>query len=228
MSFDPLVKPSDLKIADDRLECVIAHSAELSSKTGAGTGPCAWHVLGCPPETEIWVFGYGSLMWNPEFPYIESRPALLDGYHRRFCVYSYQFRGTPERPGLVLGLDEGGSCHGMAFRVAAKDQANALSYLWDREMSTSVYCAKMLPIRLGDETVQACTFVVDRNHEHYCSNLCVEEAAQCILRSVGKRGPNIDYLVNTVRHLEAMGIAEQTLLDLMATVQRFRSAPDCE
>ncbi len=117
-----------------------------------------------------WVFGYGSLMWDPGFPHEEARPATLFGYHRSFCVYSIRYRGTELRPGLVLGLDRGGSCVGVAYRIADADIAQARRYLWDREMLHNVYIPRMAPMRLlaGEpDFVDAQTFVVDRAHRQY-------------------------------------------------------------
>lgn len=159
----------------------------------------------------LWVFGYGSLMWNPGFPYETSEPALLQGYHRRFCVYSFHYRGTPEQPGLVLGLDRGGSCRGIAFRVAPADVRKTLAYLWDREMISYVYRPAWLPIRLAAGRVQACTFVADRAHEQYCRLTGLEAMAGVICKGHGRNGPNCEYLFNTVRHLDELGIRETPL-----------------
>lgn len=159
----------------------------------------------------LWVFGYGSLMWNPGFPYDIAAPALLTGYHRRFCVYSYHYRGTPEQPGLVLGLDRGGSCRGLAFRVAPDDVKPALAYLWDREMISYVYRPAWLPVRIKGERVQACTFVADRAHEQYCRLTGLEAMAGVIGKGHGRNGPNCDYLFNTVQHLDELGIRETPL-----------------
>ncbi|MBP2314781.1 gamma-glutamylcyclotransferase [Azospirillum soli] len=177
------------------------------------------------PGAELWVFAYGSLMWNPGFPFLESRSALINGYHRRFCVSSHRYRGTPERPGLVLGLDRGGSCRGIVFRVAPDHVPATLDYLWEREMINRVYRPKLLPVRLrdggvrdGDRTVTACTFVVDRRHGQYCG--CLDEAtmARRIAGCCGERGPNVEYLANTVAHLEELGIRDEQLFRLYAAV----------
>ncbi len=185
------------------------------------------------PGAELWVFAYGSLMWNPGFPFLESRPALVTGYHRRFCVSSQRYRGTPERPGLVLGLDRGGSCRGIAFRVAPDHAPATLDYLWEREMINRVYRPKLLPVRLrdggapdGDRTVTACTFVVDRRHGQYCG--CLDEAAMArrIAGCCGERGPNVEYLANTVAHLEELGIRDERLFRLHAAVMNALMAAE--
>ena len=177
-------------------------------------------ALALPPDADLWVFGYGSLMWDPGFPYAEKRLALLRGYHRRFCIYSHRHRGTPERPGLVFGLDHGGACRGLAFRVAAADVPAALSYLWGREMSGAVYRPRLLPVRTeGGTVVPACAFVVDRDHPQYCRGLDLEASAALIRQGVGGRGRNLDYLANTVEHLDQLGITDHGLRELLRVVR---------
>ncbi len=173
------------------------------------------------PGADLWVFAYGSLMWNPGFPHIERHVALLNGYHRRFCVASHRYRGTPERPGLVLGLDHGGSCRGIVFRIAAAEVPGALDYLWDREMTNRVYRPLFRRLRLQDgRAVEACCFVVDRRHQQYCGGLDEESVIQRIARCCGQRGPNTEYLVNTVQHLDALGIPDARLRRIYAGVRR--------
>jgi cation transport regulator ChaC len=129
-------------------------------------GHADWKTPNLPltPGAPLWVFGYGSLMWNPGFPHLERQPAVLHGYHRRFCVLSHYYRGTPERPGLVLGLDRGGSCRGIAFKVAPDDVEAVVAYLWEREMVTGVYRPSLRQIRLPSGPVTACCFLADRHH----------------------------------------------------------------
>ena len=170
---------------------------------------------------DIWVFGYGSLMWDPGFPHVEAVPALLEGYHRAFCIYSHKYRGTSERPGLVLGLRPGGHCLGMAFRVAAADAPAALDYLTDREMTSYVYKPMRLKVKIGSEYVEAQTYVADATHPQYAGELTPEETAAPIRRSLGERGPNRDYLENTVRHLEELGVDEPSLKLLCTLVRRL-------
>ncbi len=171
-------------------------------------------------DADLWVFAYGSLMWNPGFPFAEQSMAILHGYHRRFCVASLRYRGTPEKPGLVLGLDRGGSCRGMAFRVVAADAAATLDALWDREMINRTYHPRLLPLRLADgrKVAKACTFVVDRQHSQYSPCLDEAEMAERITHCVGERGPNLDYLTNTVEHLERLGIHDGRLHALLTRV----------
>ncbi|MEI8396006.1 MAG: gamma-glutamylcyclotransferase [Rhodospirillaceae bacterium] len=169
-----------------------------------------------PAGADLWVFAYGSLMWDPGFPFLETRRGLLRGYHRRFCIYSTYYRGTPEQPGLVFGLDHGGACRGIVFRVAAKERDAVLDALWTREMVTAVYRPKLLPVRCEDGTlVSACAFTVDRAHAQYCRGLSLSESAALIRRGVGGRGPNLEYLANTVKHLELLGIVDHGLRELL-------------
>ena len=172
------------------------------------------------PGEDLWVFAYGSLMWDPGFPSLEQRLGVLRGYHRRFCIYSLRHRGTPEAPGLVFGLDHGGACRGMLFRVARTEAPTALESLWAREMVAAVYKPKLLPVRADDgETVRACAFVVDRSHPQYCRGLGLDRSAELIRHGVGGRGRNVDYLVNTVEHLEALGITDHGLIQLLGAVR---------
>jgi cation transport protein ChaC len=158
---------------------------------------------------EFWVFGYGSLMWNPGFPHEEAQAARAFGYRRSLCIRSYVHRGTPENPGLVLGLDRGGSCRGVAFRVRQDNRGEVLDYLRKRELVTNVYKERLLPVALGDgRQVNAVGYIVDRSHEQYAGALAVEDAAEIVRRSSGKSGPNDDYLFNTLAHLRQMGIRD--------------------
>jgi len=166
-------------------------------------------------DGDLYVFGYGSLIWKPGFPYAAMHPALLRGFHRRFCIWSRHYRGTPEAPGLVLGLDRGGACRGLAFRVPGVEAPEVLDYLQGREIPNAeeaVYERRMLPVTLldGGRTVRAVAFVANRAHPSYCRP-GTELAAAAIARGVGQMGPNRDYLLNTVAHLRAMGVRDAGL-----------------
>lgn len=169
-------------------------------------------------ETDVWVFGYGSLMWNPGFEHVESRPALLHGWHRSFCIYSHRYRGTPECPGLVLGLDRGGSCRGTAYRVARSRAREVLDYLWDREMVNGVYTPRILHPRTADGRPPCHVYTVDRGHHQYAGSLDDEETVRLIRQGVGMGGHNRDYLANTVAHLDALGIGDAPLRRLLALI----------
>lgn len=161
---------------------------------------------------EFWVFGYGSLMWRPGFPVAEQRSAKVIGYHRKLCIYSYHYRGTPEKPGLVLGLDQGGSCAGLAMKVEASDSPQVLDYLRAREMISDVYFERLAEIEFeGGETAQALTYIANPENEQYVGNLSRDEELSYVRQGTGSVGPNADYVINTCRHLEEMGIEEQGL-----------------
>lgn len=172
------------------------------------------------PRGDAWVFTYGSLMWDPGFPHSAAEPALLRGYHRSFCIDSSRYRGTAEAPGLVLGLDPGGACRGIAYRIDAADRDAALKALWQREMRRGVYWPRLLPVTTPRRRRIALAFVANRGHEGYAGRLAIDEAARRIARCCGERGPNVDYLVNTLRHLEALGVRDHHLLRLLERVRR--------
>lgn len=170
---------------------------------------------------DFWVFSYGSLMWRPGFDYIERRRALLHGLHRAFCVYSHIYRGTPEKPGLVLALDKGGACTGQAFRIAAAKVPEVVDYLRMREQVTAVYLETSRMIRLdgpGARKIPALCYLVDRAHHQYAGKLDLDRAVRLIRQGQGISGDNISYLENTVLHLREMGIHDRGLEALLARV----------
>ncbi len=169
----------------------------------------------------VWLFAYGSLMWNPEFEFAEVRPALLRGYHRRFCLYSRDYRGTPERPGLVLGLDRGGSCHGIAYRLPPTRLAQTLDRIWAREMTGRVYDMRPVALRTAEGPVAAHACVVRRASPDYAGRLSVDDTARLLASAVGGRGTGRDYLANTARHLEALGIRDRLLHRIEARVKEL-------
>ena len=174
----------------------------------------------------MWVFGYGSLIWDPGFAYAERHLARLEGWHRSFCLRSIHHRGTPEAMGLVLALDKvaGSTCTGLAFRVAPGHVAHTLQTLRDRELVSSAYLEQRLPVELADgRTEVALTYVVDPRHKQYCGGLALEEQAQIIARAKGGRGTNRDYLFSTAGHLTELGIADPELDWLVARVIKLPS-----
>jgi cation transport protein ChaC len=169
---------------------------------------------------DFWVFGYGSLMWRPGFAHVETRRARLAGYRRALCIHSHVHRGTAERPGLVLGLDRGGACIGLAFRVPGELRDEVVAYLRERELVTSVYIERMLPVRLDDgSAAQALAYVVDRGHAQYAGRLDSEAAAGQVRGAVGVSGPNEEYVFNTVQHLKALGIRDRWLEDVAGRLE---------
>ncbi|HSI41943.1 MAG TPA: gamma-glutamylcyclotransferase [Xanthobacteraceae bacterium] len=179
-----------------------------------------------PPPLEdeagdLWVFGYGSLMWNPGFPFAERTPARLIGAHRSLCVLSVHWRGTPEQPGLVLGLDRGGSCLGVAFRVATADRTATIAYLREREQVTHIYREAVRRVWLKDgsgRNVPALCYLVDNAHPQYAGRLSLEERVRLVRRGHGHGGPNPDYVRATLEHLAELGIADA---ELTALVERL-------
>ncbi len=175
----------------------------------------------------LWVFGYGSLIWNPEFPVKAQYVARLDGYHRSFCMRSIHHRGTIAEPGLVLALDRvaGGVCTGVAFEVMDGAEAETLAALRERELVSSAYLEKTCDIELADgRKVKAVTYVIDPDHEQYCGDLPLEEQAHIIARAVGGRGPNDAYLFNTVEHLAQIGLQDPDLDWLAKRVREIGNA----
>lgn len=172
-------------------------------------------------DERLWVFGYGSLMWQPGFDHEERVVARLDGWHRSFCMWSIHHRGTPEDPGLVLALDAlpGASCQGVALAARAEDRDSVLAYLRERELITSAYIEITHPVTLADgRRIEALAYVVDPAHPQYC-RLTAEEQARVILRARGGRGRNTEYLYNTAAHLADLGIEDPDLTRLAALVR---------
>lgn len=173
---------------------------------------------------DLWLFGYGSLIWNPAFHFVERQVARLHGYHRRFCLWTHLGRGTRERPGLTLGLDHGGSCGGVAFRIAADQVEAELDVIWRREMVTNAYRPTWVKLRMGGRMAPAVAFVINHHHTRYVGSLCDEEIATVIAVAEGQLGPCRDYLYNTVAHLEALGIQDRGLARLADAVRARREA----
>ena len=177
---------------------------------------------------ELWVFGYGSLLWNPGFPVVETRVARLHGWHRSFCMSSIHHRGTPEAPGLVLALDRapGAVCHGIAFRVEPAEAEATIAYLRERELISSAYLETRQEVEFsacGTRQGGVLTYVIDPDHEQYRGALSLEEQAQIIAHAVGGRGPNDEYLENTARHLHQLGLPDADLDWLVARVRQLKA-----
>ncbi|MGI9368849.1 MAG: gamma-glutamylcyclotransferase [Ruegeria sp.] len=171
----------------------------------------------------MWVFGYGSLLWNPGFPVARSTRATLKDYARSFCMSSIHHRGTEEKPGLVLALDEqqGAHCKGLALAVEAGHEDRTLDELRERELISSAYVERMLDVHLeGGEVVNAVTYVIDPHHVQYCGGMPLEDQANIIAHAIGGRGPNTEYLYNTAEHLAEIGLRDP---DLEWLAQRVRS-----
>lgn len=181
--------------------------------------------LSLAPRGDLWVFGYGSLMWSPGFRSSEKSAGRVHGYHRSLCVYSHRYRGTPKRPGLVMGLCRGGSCWGMAFRVPAARARRVLLNLWLREMRNRVYRPRFVGVRVrAGREVRALAFVADAGHLQFAGDLDAARTAQIVARGNGERGHNIDYLSFTLAHMHELGVRDphldRILLDALALRKR--------
>lgn len=172
---------------------------------------------------DLWVFGYGSLMWHPGFPVEEAVRAELKGFHRALCIYSTKYRGTSVHPGLVFGLELGGFCEGMAFRVVAEHAAETIRYLRDREQVTGVYRAEMRVVQMHGplgRTLRALTFVANRQHRQYAGVLPMPKQVEIVRASHGVSGPNADYVRNTASHMRDIGIRDQSIERLAVLLGR--------
>jgi glutathione-specific gamma-glutamylcyclotransferase len=204
------------------LECSNTVSTDLASDRRAADA--AFEHL----DEELWVFGYGSLIWRPGFAYRERIPARLAGLHRALCVYSFVHRGTPERPGLVLGLDRGGACRGIAYRVGADLRAETVAYLRAREQVTKVYREALRQVVLlgqPERRVTALVYVVDHGHPQYAGRLSLDEQLHLVRQGHGRSGANRDYVLSTVKALEVLGYRDR---DLHLLAERLRGVHESE
>jgi cation transport protein ChaC len=164
------------------------------------------------PRGDLWIFGYGSLMWSPGFRYSEKATALVRGYHRALCILSSRYRGTPEKPGLVMGLCRGGSCWGMVFRVPAVRVRRVLATLWKREMLNKVYKPTLIPVTASPgRRMHALAFVADTAHRQYVHELDLHGRARLVAQGIGQRGRCVDYIRNTLEHMLALGVNDPHL-----------------
>jgi len=172
---------------------------------------------------DLWVFAYGSLMWRPGFPHVERVHARMTGVHRALCIYSFVHRGTPEKPGLVLGLDRGGACRGIGYRVAAADRDAVIAYLREREQVTMIYREMYRTMWIEDtpqRRVSALCYVVDRGHAQYAGRLSLDEQLRYVVQGHGISGANRDYVIATVQSMEALGYREGELHRLVELLQQ--------
>ncbi len=173
------------------------------------------------PRGDLWVFGYGSLMWSPDFRFAERRAAHLYGYHLTLCILSHSYRGTPELPGLVMGLCPGGSCWGVAFRVDQRHVGRTLEALWHREMPNHVYEPRFVMVRVGHRAVRGIAFVADRRHRQFAGRLSVLQTARMVAQGCGERGQNLDYLAHTVAHMDELGVREGHLHEVLSRARKL-------
>lgn len=170
------------------------------------------------PNTDVWLFAYGSLIWNPAFKFTERRVGTVYGWHRRFCLRAPVGRGTPDRPGLVLGLDCGGSCRGVVYRIAAADVESELLLLWRREMVIGSYIPRWVKVVDGTDEVMAIAFIINRHHPDYAGKMSFETTVNTIATAKGELGSSAEYLMQTVKGLETVGIEDKQLLRLHESV----------
>lgn len=186
-------------------------------------------ILACAPDPRrVWVFGYGSLIWNPAFHFAARRRARVHGYHRAFCLLAKAGRGSPERPGLMLGLVPGGSCHGVAYRIAPEAVRTELDVIYRREMNTKVYRPVWIAAHTPEGIEPAITFAVDRSHERYTPHLDLHQVARYLAQGAGPLGRCCDYLFDTVAHLRSLGLRDRHLevLDALVRVHARAHADD--
>lgn len=171
------------------------------------------------PSSEVWLFAYGSLIWNPILQVADRRTGIVHGFHRRFCLWTPLGRGTPDNPGLVLGLDRGGSCRGVVYRIAPDDLHSELMLVWRREMVVDSYIPRWVKVRSGKDEIDAITFTINRSHPSYAGNIVSETTVHHIATAHGRLGSCADYLNHTIDGLAQAGIHDQQLLSLQRQVQ---------
>jgi cation transport protein ChaC len=171
------------------------------------------------PDQDVWIYGYGSLVWRPEFEFVEQRAATLHGYHRALCLWSRINRGTPEKPGLVFGLDAGGSCRGKVYRIPGASVLDTLEALWKREMPSGAYIPRWLNCKTENGPVSALVFVMDRGTDAYVRDLSTPELIDIVLNAHGSYGPCVEYVLETEQALRSSGIMDQRLGKLAAQLR---------
>lgn len=177
------------------------------------------------PRGDLWIFGYGSLMWSPRFRHVEISPAMLHGYHRALCILSRRYRGTSEKPGLVMGLCRGGSCWGIAFRVAAARVDATLANLWRREMPRKVYEPRLVSIRIArGRQVRALAFIADPDHPSVVRELDLRSRAALVAQGIGERGHCTEYVRKTLERMYTLGVTDPHLERVLETAEAIRGS----
>ena len=198
-------------VPDDRAAMPLLTQEEILASRSAFLNPV-------PPDQDVWLFAYGSLMWKPEMEFVEQRMVRLLGWHRRFCLWQWRYRGTKEQPGLMMALDRGGSCVGVAYRIAAPGVSDKLAKVWEREMIGKAYQPKWVKLRSEHELIDAITFVADAHSHRYAGRLDEDLIATHIATACGHIGPNAEYLLETFSRCRQMGIRDRMLTRLEALV----------
>lgn len=204
-----LVRAKDIPGALDEAELAASRAACLAA---------------CPTPGEVWVFGYGSLIWNPCFHFVERRVVTVPGWHRRFCLWTSLGRGTQERPGLMLGLERGGSCRGVAFRLAPEEVESELDIVWRREMVTEAYRPVWVRAQSAAGALRAIAFAINRRHPRYAGRLEEARIVEAIATARGPLGACCEYLFNTVAHLDELGVPDRRLHALCRAVRARQAA----
>lgn len=192
--------------------------------TGEEVDASCMATLADAPPGDVWLFGYGSLIWNPTIHFEEKRIGTVTGYHRRFCLWTQLGRGNPDCPGLLLGLEHGGACGGVVFRIAADKAEDECKVVWHREMIAGSYIPRWVDVETDDGTVHAITFVINHEHIRYACNLPDHEVVESVANAAGTLGNCAEYLINTAEHLEELGILDDHLRHLRSEVQRVCAA----
>ena len=174
-----------------------------------------------PPGEDVWIFGYGSLIWNPAFHFVDTRIGTLFGYHRRFCLWITLGRGSPDYPGLMLGLERGGCCHGLAMRIAPEAVETETDIIWRREMLRGVYIPRLVRLRSNGTIIRAVAFVINHHHGAYAGTLPEDTVVERLAKAKGRLGPCAEYLDNTVEHLNDLGLRDRHMSRLRDEVQRL-------
>lgn len=165
-------------------------------------------------QQDVWVFAYGSLMWDPGFYFDEVRVGRADGFQRKFCLNMTRGRGSEETPGLMAALDEGEVCHGLVYRITAQNADHETAVIWRREMIAFGYQPRFVPVATEMGSVEAMTFVVDKSGGRYAGDIDPDVSARMIATARGINGSNLDYLNNLAEQLKALGLTDDALFDL--------------
>src|SRR5262245_7843997 len=213
-----LTREQLLLVNDARIAEMFRDHGIMSAEDRAAT--LAATLADVAPTQDVWVFGYGSLMWNPAFHHVELRPARLHGWHRSFCLWNTFGRGSPEKPGLTLALEPGGACAGVVLRIAAEQVQSELGVLWNREMLTGAYRPRWVRLRTAAGPVDALTFVVHRGHPRYAGRLPRERIAQLLAHARGPLGESREYLEQTVAELARHGAKDGAMHALLRAVRK--------
>ena len=198
-------------VEDDRTAMPLMSDAEIAENRAATLASIAVHE-------DVWLFAYGSLMWKPEMEYIGRELASVHGYHRRFCLWQWRYRGTRDKPGLMMALDRGGTCNGVLFQIPAPDASARLAKVWYREMIGKAYRPVWINARTAKDDIRAVTFVADRKSPRYTGRISDLETAKYIASACGHIGPNATYLLETYLHCEESGIHDPMLNRLQLLV----------